>query len=360
MRMQRSLAAGCVWAIAILGLVAQPVAADDVKWTSESFEQALARANKEDRYILIDFYTLWCGPCKKLDKETYTNKAVLSFIEDMIPVKLDSEKGEGIDVSKQYRVAAWPTIMLLDSKGNEVDRIVGFVDADEFIQTIANYRKGINTIPYYEAHVEKHPDDADAWKTLGEKYADAARPEANAAFERYLKLTPDLSGEQKAEALYSIGDAYYVNRAFEDAIDVFKGVVGDFPESEWADASRQRMGRCYYELERIDEAVAIYKTYADRHPDDARAANSFAWFCASRKIGLEEALPVALRAVELADRAPGYLDTLAELYYAREEFDKAIEIGVEALDKEPDDQYFKEQVEKFRKAKEDADKRAAR
>ena len=116
------------------------------------------------------------------------------------------------------------------------------------------------------------------------------------------------------------------------------------------------MARCYFGLGRIDESVAIYKEYADRHPDSAPAANSFAWFCASRKVGLDAALPVALRAVELSKRDSGYLDTLAELYYAREEYDKAIEIGREALDKEPDDTYLKDQLDKFRKAKAEADK----
>ena len=64
--------------------------------------------------------------------------------------------------------------------------------------------------------------------------------------------------------------------------------------------------------------------------------------------------------MELTERDPGYLDTLAELYYARGEFDNAIAIGQEALDKEPGDEYFTDQVNKFKAAKEEADKRASR
>ena len=77
-------------------------------------------------------------------------------------------------------------------------------------------------------------------------------------------------------------------------------------------------------------------------------------------MGLDAALPIALKAVEISDRSPGILDTLAELYYARGEYDKAIEIGKEALSSDPDDQYFKDQIEKFRVAKVEAEKRAGR
>jgi tetratricopeptide (TPR) repeat protein len=282
-------------------------------------------------------------------------------MEAMIPVKYDSEKGAGIEISKKYRVGAWPTIMLLDSDGKEIDRIVGFVEPEKFIEVIGDYQNGIGTVADFEARVKKNPGDAEAWKALGTKYADAIRgQEANDAFTKYLQLTPEISGEEKAEAFYSIGEAYYVDKSYEEAAKIFAGVIEEFPESEWRDAATTRLARAYYGLGRIEECVTIYKAYADRHPDDPRACNSFAWFCATKKVGLDAALPVALRAVELTERDPGYLDTLAELYYAREEFDEAIEIGQEAADKDPEDQYLKDQLSKFKKAKDEAGKRASK
>jgi tetratricopeptide (TPR) repeat protein len=82
--------------------------------------------------------------------------------------------------------------------------------------------------------------------------------------------------------------------------------------------------------------------------------NGFAWFCAKRKFGFDAALPVALKAVELSDRDSGILDTLAELYYAMGDYGNAIKIGEEALSKEPDDQYLKDQLTKYRSAAEGA------
>ncbi|HEU4365878.1 MAG TPA: tetratricopeptide repeat protein, partial [Candidatus Krumholzibacteria bacterium] len=69
----------------------------------------------------------------------------------------------------------------------------------------------------------------------------------------------------------------------------------------------------------------------------------------------DQALPVALKAVELSNRDAGILDTLAEVYFAQGDYDKALKIGLEGLSKEPDDQYFKDQVEKYKKAKVEED-----
>ena len=79
-----------------------------------------------------------------------------------------------------------------------------------------------------------------------------------------------------------------------------------------------------------------------------------------RSIGLDQALPVALKASELSNRDPGILDTLAEVYFAMGDFDNAIKIGKEALESDPEDQYFKDQVKKYEDAKSEADSQAAR
>jgi len=342
-------------------LSASPASSSEIAWSEDSFETILKKAKAENKHVLIDFYTTWCGPCKKMDKETYTAAGVQEFLGDMIAVKLDCEKGEGIEVSKEFGVHFYPSTALLAPDGKEIDRVVGFVDAEEFLTIMNNYMNGIETVAWYEKKVKKDPMDAASWKILGAKHADAGRSsKAIVALEEYFELVPDAPAEEVADANQKIAQAQYENGEYEKAIETYGRLAADNPDNDWYDEAQVGAARAYYKMGREKDCIDTYMKYVNRHPDDSGAMNSFAWFCASRQVGLDAALPIALKAVEVSERSPGILDTLAELYYARGEYDKAIEIGKEALSSDPEDQYFKDQVEKFQAAKEEAEKRAGR
>jgi tetratricopeptide (TPR) repeat protein len=342
----------------VVVLLSSPVGAE-VEWAEMSYEDAIKTAKSQNKYVLIDFYTTWCGPCKQMDKDTYADPTVAAFLGEMIPVKWDSEKGEGIEVTKKYRVSSWPTTLLIGPDGEEIDRHIGYLNAADFLETMKNYKNGLYTVDYYNEVVTKEPDNREAWKILGMKQADARRNEkALKALNRFVELTPELAGDEKAEVSYTLASIHYEAKSYEEAAELYVVVTQEFPESEWRDVATTRLARCYYKMGKTDRSIETYMSYVDRHSDDPKALNGFAWFCAQRKIGFDEALPVALRAAELSGRDPGILDTLAELYYAMGEYDHAIEIGAEALEKEPGDQYFTDQLEKFKKAKEEADGQA--
>jgi thioredoxin 1 len=345
-----SRSTGVVVALAVW-LSANP-AVSDVNWAGDSYEEVVKRAKSTNKYVFLDFYTVWCSPCKKMDKETYTNAKVSEFLNDMIAVKYDSEKGDGIALSAKYRVKAWPTVILLDPGGREIDRYLGFLGAEKLVKVMSEYMNGINTVAYYRQQVRQNPEDPQVWKQLGVKYVDAGLvPEAREALNKFSELAPNASANEKAEVLLKLAEVHYDGESYAEATKMFEEVIAEYGDSDYLDRATTRLARCYHKLGDTDKCVATYLTYVRRHPDDPKALNSFAWFCATRKVGLDEALPVAIKAVELSGRQPGFLDTLAELYYAREEYDKAIEIGREAADREPGDTYFENQLKKFKKAK---------
>lgn len=95
------------------------------------FKTLLKQAKKENKYIFVDCYTTWCGPCKMLARNVFTKQPVADFYnENFINAKYDMEKGEGIKLKDEYHVTAFPTLLWLDGDGKVVHKVVGAGNAD--------------------------------------------------------------------------------------------------------------------------------------------------------------------------------------------------------------------------------------
>src|SRR3972149_4785135 len=83
-----------------------------IKFENGTFAEIKAKAKKENKIIFIDCYTSWCGPCKQMDKEVFTNDSVVDFYnKNFTNGKRDMEKGEGIELAKKYEINAYPTFI---------------------------------------------------------------------------------------------------------------------------------------------------------------------------------------------------------------------------------------------------------
>lgn len=111
---------------------------DKIHFVEVELDSAYKLAKAEDKLVFVDCYTTWCGPCKYMDANIFTNEAVAKFYnENFINVKLDMEAGEGEIFAGWYEVRSYPTYIFLDvsSRRRElVHRTVGSMDADKFIQ----------------------------------------------------------------------------------------------------------------------------------------------------------------------------------------------------------------------------------
>src|SRR5690606_17854894 len=76
------------------------VSADKIQWIT--IEEAFAKSQKEPRKIIVDIYTDWCGWCKVMDKQTFTNKEVISYInEHFYAVKFDAEQRQPVKLGAE-------------------------------------------------------------------------------------------------------------------------------------------------------------------------------------------------------------------------------------------------------------------
>jgi len=125
-------------AIVVLALIISTTAIaqeSHINFTNQAkWKKVLKMAKKQNKPIFVDAYTTWCGPCKIMDREVFTNKEVADFFnENFINVKMDMEKGEGIALKTDWEIKAFPTLLYFNSNGEIIHRVVGAYEAQEFL-----------------------------------------------------------------------------------------------------------------------------------------------------------------------------------------------------------------------------------
>lgn len=105
-----------------------------------SYEEGIAKANKTNKPVLIDFYAAWCLPCKELDHLVWENPSVIEEVKkDFVAIHIDctTESRECKEAVDQYKIIGWPTVLFLRSDQSEVrdERLVGkVISASEMLE----------------------------------------------------------------------------------------------------------------------------------------------------------------------------------------------------------------------------------
>ncbi len=99
-----------------------------------SWEEALAESERTEKLIFVDAYATWCGPCKKMAKNTFTDETVGDYFNNnFIALKIDMEQPMGRQFGQDYPVSAYPTLFFIDSKGDVVKKTTGFKDVTKLL-----------------------------------------------------------------------------------------------------------------------------------------------------------------------------------------------------------------------------------
>lgn len=105
-----------------------------IQFFQGSYEEALKKAAEEEKLIFMDAYTTWCGPCKWMSKNTFTDEKVASFYnEHFINLKMDMERGEGPALARKFRIRGYPTLLFLDATGAITQQKLGALAANQFL-----------------------------------------------------------------------------------------------------------------------------------------------------------------------------------------------------------------------------------
>jgi thiol-disulfide isomerase/thioredoxin len=97
-----------------------------------TFTEAIAKANKEYKFVFLDFRADWCKPCIEMEQTTFQDTTVGNYLTDKaISLKVDVDLFSGMDIKEMYNVNQYPTMLILDPYDSSVQlRMIGFKPAN--------------------------------------------------------------------------------------------------------------------------------------------------------------------------------------------------------------------------------------
>ena len=183
------------------------------------------------------------------------------------------------------------------------------------------------------------------------KYED--RKEDEKAAEYYSMLIKEYSEE---ESDYHVkGRFFLASHAFNNGDELaLKKYIENNLNSKFQLMAYRKMIFHYVDSNQLEKELSVQRERIEKFPDDSNVLNSYAWRMAELEINLEDALVKVQKAIVLTINDPkqaNIIDTEAEIFWKLKRFDEAIKSIDRAISMEPDNQYFKDQKEKFLESK---------
>jgi thioredoxin-related protein len=171
-----------------------------------TWQAVLAKAKRENKYIFMDAFTTWCGPCKAMAKNIFPQEEVGQFFNANfinLKVQLDTTANDNIevklwykdahDIMVNYQVKVFPTYLFIAPNGMLVHRAVGASDAATFIQKGKN---ALDPTKQYYTLLQRYKagdQNPSLFKMLAEAATEAYELEAAGEFAgKYLRTQSDL------------------------------------------------------------------------------------------------------------------------------------------------------------------------
>ena len=118
----------------------------EVSWLS--YDKGLELAKKQNKHLIVDFYTTWCGWCKRMDKDTYTNSEVKKLLtNNYVAVKLNAESSKNLSingkntterqVAQDFKVSGFPTTCFLKPDGERIACLPGYAGPEHFSNVLS-------------------------------------------------------------------------------------------------------------------------------------------------------------------------------------------------------------------------------
>lgn len=194
--------------------------------------KAVTLARRAHQPIFVHFYGIWCPPCNMLEEGVYPTPAFAKASDGFVKLALDADAELSWDWKARFKIGGYPTLLVLDERGREVSRAVGY-RSPESLAAFLGEAKALMDEPIEIAALT----------------VDASSPSENGARRarvaawRLDRSEPELALAAAGTAPESRRQALLARRTLADAaddapgvLDALKSLTGEFPDdAEFAD-----------------------------------------------------------------------------------------------------------------------------
>src|SRR5262245_34907035 len=259
---------GIVIAAIAVGAITIHSKPPQITWERD-YDKAIQRAAAEKKLSIADMFTDWCVLCKKMDAETFSDTELnKNMANKYVWLKLNTETEDaGVRLQKEFAILTYPTILVLDSEGEEIDRVGAFQPATQFQQTVESFFNSPDSLASLRKAVQEQPNSAAPRYALAEKLLNQSNfAKASGHFQKVIELDPQNHEGKTDLSQYNYALCLASQAKFDEALAQLDLLQKQFPRSGTvADATVLR-GQIYHCCNKLDEAQAALQEYKDKYP----------------------------------------------------------------------------------------------
>ena len=195
----------------------------------------------------------------------FTDTAVAEYFSNqMILAKFNAEIDSTL--ASEYRISGFPTAVLVRPDGTEIDRIVGYMDPPDYLQTLIDYQNGIGTLDDLLATADT-TEDRLLYFEIADKYKyRGGSDEARLWYERVIdagESTDSLSGESRL----AMADMERRAKEYDRAVEAFQKIMDDFEGQWFAMDAEIYVAICHRQKGDTAAAISAFEGYIEHYPE---------------------------------------------------------------------------------------------
>ena len=162
----------------------------------EEMQDARQRASDQQLMMFVDVYATWCGPCKLMDQQVYTDPLVAEYMNaHFVNVRLDGESEYGRIYAAEQQLQGYPSMFIFSREGEPVSKVIGFTPAEELVTTLSATVENYKLVRKYRTEFERG--------TIGDE-----------ELASYIEAVREMGNQDEAERLA----ARYMERVMDDKL----------------------------------------------------------------------------------------------------------------------------------------------